>query len=418
MSERSFDDICRRCAVTASSAMVLEVSASPKPGNVHRYRDFSDTCFEHFLLSSVSVLPVFEETAETAVSFSDCPDNGNMNASFVGKMILKAVSAGTSAQNGGNTHFGTFVLMVPLVAAAVTYAEDGTGKTDSAGKYDRAGKNDRGGKYDCAGKNDIAGKNDEAGFPAGSGLTRMIAEKAAEICRKTTSEDAFYFYGAFSVSGTAVQKTPDGEFDLSDPGSAARIAETGKSLISLMESAEERDLVAAEWVNGFQKSLLFSERLSFRYHHLKKYADEYICSDSRHTPALFGKSCINTAVLLTFTEFLAAFPDTFIITKQGKESAEEVCRKAGAVLSESGFPCRTGSVSGSWPGYPESFSGNSAEDPSEIYSPDNIRQFYEKLEKLDEEMAEKKQNPGSLADICAAGLFLFLSAYENGGGKI
>lgn len=403
MPERSFDDICRRCAVTASSAMVLEVSASPKPGNVHRYRDFSDTCFEHFLLSSVSVLPVFEETAKTAASFSDCRDSRKTTSSpFVGKMIRKAVSAGTAAQNGGNTHFGTFVLMVPLVAAAaVTAAKNENGNSDTP---------------DLPAGDPPAVRGPD--LSAGSGLTRQIAAEAAAICRKTTSEDAFFFYDAFSVSGTAVQKTPDGEFDLSDPGSADRIAETGKSLYSLMESAEGRDLVAAEWVNGFQKSLQFSEGLAFHYHHLKRSSEKEDRSGSRHTHALSGKSCINTAVLLTFTEFLAAFPDTFIITKQGKESEEEVCRKAGAVLSGSGFFCRPGSGPESFSGYPEGFSGKSAEDPSEKYSPENICRFYEKLEKLDEEMAEKKQNPGSLADICAAGLFLFLSAYENGGGKI
>src|SRR5674476_1155403 len=51
-----------RCA---QLAMLLEVSASPKPGNVDREHNYSDTCFEHFLASSVSVYPVLELAARS-----------------------------------------------------------------------------------------------------------------------------------------------------------------------------------------------------------------------------------------------------------------------------------------------------------------------------------------------------------------
>jgi triphosphoribosyl-dephospho-CoA synthetase len=48
-------------------ALLLEVSAYPKPGNVHRNADFNDTRYEHFLASAVAVAPYFELSAKKGV---------------------------------------------------------------------------------------------------------------------------------------------------------------------------------------------------------------------------------------------------------------------------------------------------------------------------------------------------------------
>ena len=45
-------------------AMLFEVSAYPKPGNVHRTRDYPGTRFEHFLASAVASRSSFEIAAE------------------------------------------------------------------------------------------------------------------------------------------------------------------------------------------------------------------------------------------------------------------------------------------------------------------------------------------------------------------
>ena len=49
-------------------AILLEVSAHPKPGNVHRTADFRETRYEHFLASAVAVAPHFKHTAERSKS--------------------------------------------------------------------------------------------------------------------------------------------------------------------------------------------------------------------------------------------------------------------------------------------------------------------------------------------------------------
>jgi triphosphoribosyl-dephospho-CoA synthase len=50
----------------AQLAMTLEVCAYPKPGNVDRCHDYSETRLEHFLASVIFARPALEE-AETGV---------------------------------------------------------------------------------------------------------------------------------------------------------------------------------------------------------------------------------------------------------------------------------------------------------------------------------------------------------------
>ena len=48
-------------AKTAQIASVLEVSGHPKPGNVHRTRNFPDMVFEDFLISGVVIGDTMEK---------------------------------------------------------------------------------------------------------------------------------------------------------------------------------------------------------------------------------------------------------------------------------------------------------------------------------------------------------------------
>ncbi|MCK4382115.1 MAG: triphosphoribosyl-dephospho-CoA synthase, partial [Candidatus Lokiarchaeota archaeon] len=47
-----------RCVNLSS---LLELSGWPKPGNVHRTRNFEDTRFEHFLAGITAIQPNFRE---------------------------------------------------------------------------------------------------------------------------------------------------------------------------------------------------------------------------------------------------------------------------------------------------------------------------------------------------------------------
>ena len=93
----------RTPAENAELALLLEVSGTPKPGNVDRERDLPDLRFEHFLAGAVGARRGLELAA---------------NGAPVGEAFEQGV-AHMSAQSGGNTQFGALLLLVPLVKAAV-----------------------------------------------------------------------------------------------------------------------------------------------------------------------------------------------------------------------------------------------------------------------------------------------------------
>jgi len=177
-----------RCA---QLAMVLEVSATPKPGNIDRDHDYTDTRFEHFLASAVGVYPILEKAAKSK--------------SGVGSFIRQAVLESARWQSGGNTHFGAFILLIPLVMAGGA----------------------------CGG-------------------TVCLRERARRVVKETTVEDAVELYRAFSDAKVRVKPVDD--LDLSDSASVDKIIEQGLTLFDMMEISAGYDIIAEEWVNGFPKT--------------------------------------------------------------------------------------------------------------------------------------------------------------------
>jgi triphosphoribosyl-dephospho-CoA synthetase len=60
LSIQSIDDLLR-CINLAS---LLEVAGWPKPGNVHRTKDFENTRFEHFLIGITAIQPNIRKFCE------------------------------------------------------------------------------------------------------------------------------------------------------------------------------------------------------------------------------------------------------------------------------------------------------------------------------------------------------------------
>ncbi|HIH43613.1 MAG TPA: fumarate hydratase, partial [Candidatus Methanoperedenaceae archaeon] len=189
--ERNLKNNASYIARCAQLAMALEVSACPKPGNVDRDHNYADTRFEHFLASAISVYPVMERAARS--------ERG------VGKLILRAVEESRAWQRGGNTHFGAFILLVPLVMAA--------GRADSI---------------------------------------EELRTNAAGIANRTDTQDAINLYRAFSAAGVRVK--PVVELDLSDESSIRTIRKRGLTLFDLMKISSGYDLIASEFVNGFPRA--------------------------------------------------------------------------------------------------------------------------------------------------------------------
>ncbi|MCZ0860040.1 MAG: triphosphoribosyl-dephospho-CoA synthase [Methanocorpusculum sp.] len=257
-------------AELAQFAMLLEVTARGKPGNIDRCHDYEDTRLDHFLSSAVLAKPVFSAVEEGRLS--------------IGEAMRDAV-ARTNMHNGGNTHFGAFLLLLPLIAG-------------------------RG----------IAG--------------------AAELVKKTTVTDAVLFYEAFGL--TQVRVRTEDPMDVNDPASVQRLIDEQITMYNVMEYSAPHDMVAREWTNGFALT--------------RRAADLLIAQNSGvHTiPAMF-------------LALMAEYPDTFIAKKFDAKTAEAVMYQAREVL-------------------------------------DGKRS----LAAFDGECIKAGINPGSLADICIAGIFTAL----------
>ena len=146
-------------AKIAQIASVLEVSGYPKPGNVHRTRDYDDMVFEDFLISGIVIGDSIREA---------CTDVDIENPKL-GKYILQAVGE-TDRWIKNNTNLGIVMMITPIaVAAAISDSFDdirqnikllmgNTSVDDACDLYDAINIADAGGmgdqdEYDVASDN-------------------------------------------------------------------------------------------------------------------------------------------------------------------------------------------------------------------------------------------------------------------------
>lgn len=177
-------------AGSAELAMLLEVSATPKPGNVDRTHDFEDVTYEHFLGSSVGMFPVFRKAAST----------GNN----IGDLILSAVQASATWQRAGNCHFGAILLLIPLCAAA-----------------------------------------------SRSSTISELRTNVIEVVKSTTTADAVRFYESFQSIDVRVQEQHF--LDINNPDSVRTIQKQQLTLLDVMEISSSNDTIAKEWIEGFPR---------------------------------------------------------------------------------------------------------------------------------------------------------------------
>ncbi|MHC1628318.1 MAG: triphosphoribosyl-dephospho-CoA synthase [Candidatus Nezhaarchaeales archaeon] len=100
--------------VKAQLAALLEVSAYPKPGNVHRLRDRWGKRFEHFAAGSIAIGPAIKEAFTKGYR---AWLRGDLSSIKIGKLIEKAIKLQLQAHSAGNTHLGVIMLFIPIVAS-------------------------------------------------------------------------------------------------------------------------------------------------------------------------------------------------------------------------------------------------------------------------------------------------------------
>ena len=186
--------------------MLLEVSAYPKPGNIHRTADFLETRYEHFLASAVAVVPHFKYAAKKGIIISTQNfDPANIG---IGAIIKETVLDINLWQHGGNTLLGTILLLLPIAVAA--------GKA----------------------------------FVDESFSLTVLRENVKTIVESTTPLDAVNVYNALSIAKPgglgSVQR-----FDVTDPASKKEILDNQVSLFEVFKIASKYDSIASEWVNNY-----------------------------------------------------------------------------------------------------------------------------------------------------------------------
>jgi triphosphoribosyl-dephospho-CoA synthase len=232
----------RTPAQNAELALLVEVASTPKPGNVDRKHDLPGLRFEHFLAGAVG--------AQNGLRMALDPERG------VGTAFERAIE-GMADQSGGNTQFGALLTLVPLVRATATEE-----------------------------------------------LTR---DGARTVVEGTTVDDAAAFYRAFDHVEVRVGDPPEEMDDLDvRRGSEAvpAVRERRLTLAQLMEQSADRDGIAREWTNGFDRTFQ---------------AADLIADQDGPLP---------DRAAATFLYLLSREPDQHIAKKHGKGTARSVMVRA------------------------------------------------------------------------------------------
>ena len=185
----------------AQLAALLEVSAYPKPGNVHRLRDRWGKRFEHFVAGSVAIGPVVREAFLRGYR---AWLKGDLSSIGVGRLVEKAVRLQLRAHSAGNTHLGVIMLFVPIASSIPSWT-------------------------------------------AASGDVRDVGEALLEVLRSTTSADAnSLMRGIRLTKPSGLGRPPRGLPD------ALKKQRTDMTLYEVLVASSKWDGVAEELVSGLK----------------------------------------------------------------------------------------------------------------------------------------------------------------------
>ncbi|MCS7111566.1 MAG: triphosphoribosyl-dephospho-CoA synthase [Ignisphaera sp.] len=262
-----------RYAILLSLGLVLEVSAYPKPGNVHRFKDFSDVRFEDFIIAGVSAVHHLHRGIIRGVKLSR---NFQLRTvrNVVGDIIYGIVRDSMDLSGGGNTSLGTALLLAPLSLSI--------------------------------------------GFLKGSGKfveqdVRMIAESArALVERFTTPYDSIMMYRAVRrASPSYIRKYKPIDTSYPDVWSSSykrEIIRGNYRLWDILVYSSRYDVVAREIVEGYKRSI-----------ELVKYIGDRVSNHNEW----------NRVIVETYLYLLSRELDTLIVRKNGIEAARYVTDRAG-----------------------------------------------------------------------------------------
>ena len=261
-----------RYAILLSTGVVLEAAGYPKPGNVHRLRDLSDTRFEDFLVTGLVFVPYLYRGILRGYK-------GLRGRRIVyGDLIYGIVDTSLKLHGGGNTCLGSSLLLVPLAV--------------SLGNLLRSGDN----------------------FT----LEELTIAASMDINTYSTPYDAVYFYRAIRRVRPSYIRSSDytGEYpNVWDKEFTRKLVEKNLRLWDILVYSSERDIVAKEIVEGYVKSKK-----------MVNYLEESLLSGMDW----------NEAVVRALLILLSYDIDTLIQRKHGADIARKVSEQAREALKLKG----------------------------------------------------------------------------------
>ncbi len=270
----SIEDILR-CVNLAS---LLELSGHPKPGNVHRNKDFINTRFEHFLAGIAAIQPNFKEFCER--SFHE-PDiiKGDYSKIQLGLFFNNAAEQMMKWQNGGNVLLGHILILGPLLAAAT-----------------------------------ISLRRKKFSFD-------FFTNTIQKVIEDSTIEDTISLYQAIRKCNPgglgAINK-----YDINNDEAIADLKKDHMNLKKIFDFSKENDLISLEYSTGY--NIILNEGLSYYFEVFEK------------------TNNINTATVNCFLKILSQHPDTLINRKSGFEEALKVSQYAQKIIDLGGIMSKKG----------------------------------------------------------------------------
>ncbi|MHA2006042.1 MAG: triphosphoribosyl-dephospho-CoA synthase [Promethearchaeota archaeon] len=274
LSIKSLEDLL----ICVNLASLLELAGWPKPGNVHRTKNFENTRFEHFLAGIVAIQPNFRSHCEKVFQLSFNNDI-NYKSLELGKLFKDTAQEMIRWQSGGNVVLGHILILSPLVTAATICL-----KTK---------------------------KNSLIDF---RGYLRKIIDNSSV-------NDTVSLFKAIKLSNPGGLGKVD-KYDINDQNSIKNLIEDEISLKEIFDLSKEYDLIAFEYSTGF--TIILEEGLPYFFESFKKFHD------------------LNIAIVNTFLYLLSIHPDTLIIRKSGLEAANYVSHHASIILKKGGISTEEG----------------------------------------------------------------------------
>ncbi len=271
---KSLDDLLR--CINLSS--LLELSGWPKPGNVHRTKNFEGTSFEHFLSGISAIQPNLRGLCEKVYTTIE-NDKQSFSNIELGVFFKEAVIEMMKWQTGGNVILGHILILAPLSSAA-----------------------------------SICIKLKKRRLIDFESILNKIIED-------TTVNDTLHLYEAIKLSNPGGLGQID-KYDVNDPSAYDEIIRDEINLKEIFKKSQEYDLISREYATGFK--IVLKEGLPYFIDTFNNFKD------------------INIAIVNTYLKLLSNHLDTLIIRKASKKDALAVSKAASDILSHGGISTKKG----------------------------------------------------------------------------